>query len=140
MVAYIHQKPRNIIKASVGYGREVIYLSIKSKYFFGYIICPTYPQIHKILLACQQQKTRYELAKRHMNRLPRHSIIVDHQNTISIKYNNCIEQVLNGHYLVYNCSLSYSALSKINLNFVKTFFSFNLTNCTKIYEPFHDHR
>lgn len=47
MIAYIHQKPRNIIKASVGYGRKVIYLSIKSKYFFGYIICPTYPQIHK---------------------------------------------------------------------------------------------
>ena len=30
--------------------------------------------------------------------------------------------------------------SKINLNFVKIYFSYNLTNFTKIYEPFHGHR
>ena len=74
MIAYIHQKPRNIIKASVGYGMRSNLPFYKVKIFFGYIICPTYPQIHVILLGYQQHKIRHELAKRHMNRLPKHSI------------------------------------------------------------------
>ena len=75
MIAYIHQKPRNIIKASVGYGMRSNLPFYKVKIFFGYIICPTYPQIHAILLAYQQHKLRHEIAKRHMNRLPKHESV-----------------------------------------------------------------
>ena len=78
MIAYIHQKPRNIIKASVGYGMRSNLPFYKVKIFFGYIICPTYPQIHAILLAYQQHKMRHELAKRHMNRLPKPLILIHH--------------------------------------------------------------
>ena len=76
MIAYIHQKPLNIIKASVGYGMRSNLPFYKVKIFFGYIICPTYPQIHIILLAYQQHKIRHALAKRHMDRLPKHSILI----------------------------------------------------------------